>query len=132
MRYYYYTSKVSRTFNLARIFIILFVVLVLAYSFIISPLLENSNERIVTATVTDKHPSPNSGEYLIFCKDSSGETLVFRNEDSLIKGKFNSSDFYGQIEVGKTYNFTIVGSRVPFLSMYPNIISFAKVHEAID
>lgn len=132
MRYYYYTQKASKIYNLARIFVVLFFVLILAFSFIIEPIWENSNEREITATVTDKHPSPDSGEYLIFCKDSSGETLVFRNEDSLIKGKFNSSDFYGQIEIGKTYNFTIVGSRVPFLSMYPNIISFTKIHEAID
>lgn len=130
MRNYYYTQKASRIFNLARIIVILFFALIFVFGLIVEPLWENSNERTITATVTDKHPSPDSGEYLIFCVDALGETIVLRNEDSLLKGKFNSSDFYGKIEIGKTYKFTIVGSRVPFLSMYPNIISFSKVHEA--
>jgi cytosine/adenosine deaminase-related metal-dependent hydrolase len=43
-----------------------------------------------------------------------------------MQGKFNSSDIYGSIEVGKKYTFVIVGERSGFLSMYPNIVKVVE------
>ncbi len=56
--------------------------------------------------------------YLVF---TDKETLC--NKDSLMYLKFNSSDIYGEIQPGATYRFNVYGWRIPFLSMYRNIIS---------
>jgi len=77
------------------------------------------------ATVTDKvlgkervvYSSSNS-KYLIY-----GNNETYQDTDSLWLGKFNSSDLYGHIQTGHTYQFTVIGWRVPFLSWYRNIIS---------
>lgn len=59
-----------------------------------------------------------STKYLIY--PEKGEPL--QNEDALFHGKFNSSTVYGEIEKGKCYRFKVYGWRVPFLSMYKNIV----------
>lgn len=56
-------------------------------------------------------------KYLVFC-----ENETFELTDSLLYGKFNSSDMYGNIQSGKTYTFKVVGWRNHFASMYRNII----------
>lgn len=61
-------------------------------------------------------------------KDGSCRYLVFtdkgvlQNSDTILRGKFDSSDVYAGIKVDKTYDFTTVGFRIPFFSMYPNIL----------
>lgn len=47
---------------------------------------------------------------------------VFQVSDTIIKRKFNSSDTFGSLEEGGIYNFTTIGFRVGFFSMFPNII----------
>jgi hypothetical protein len=61
------------------------------------------------------------GKYLIFTK---AET--FENTDRLVLWKFNSSDLYGLLKVGKAYEAKVVGFRIPFLSWYRNIVSFRE------
>lgn len=63
-----------------------------------------------------------SGKYLIFT-----ENEVFQNTDSILYGKFNSSDLYGSLEAGKTYKLKVYGWRIRFLSMYRNIITVDEV-----
>ena len=83
---------------------------------------------IVVTTVTDKERvTYNSGEtidskYLIFT-----EAETFECTDQFIVGKFNSSDVYGMIKEGKKYKFTVYGVRVPFMSMYRNIVNVEEV-----
>lgn len=86
-----------------------------------------SNENVETITVTEKErvQDGDTSRYLIFTEDDG----VFENTDSLFHGKFNSSDVYGQIEPGKTYEVTTFGYRIPFLSMYPNIVEIEVVDE---
>lgn len=74
----------------------------------------------VTATVTDKvvKNDGNSSTYLIFTDKG-----VFENSDSLVNGKWDSSDVYSEIKKGKTYVFHVRGIRNHFLSWYPNILS---------
>lgn len=60
--------------------------------------------------------------YLIFTDKG-----VFENTDSLFKFKFNSSDMHNELQPGKTYKATIVGPRIRFLSMYPNVIKAQEV-----
>lgn len=74
-------------------------------------------------TVTNKEVknSRKSSKYLVFCKDKNGETKVLEDTDTWFLLKFNSSDIYGSIEVGKTYTFKTRGIRLRLLSWYPNI-----------
>ena len=81
--------------------------------------------RDVTVTITNEanvcRSSGNgvqSCQYLIY---TSGGT--FSDSDSLLSGKFNSSDVYGQLQIGHTYTLKVRGYRIPFLSDYPNIIA---------
>jgi len=79
-------------------------------------------ERIVESDGNDT-----SSKYLIFTRLENGKTRVFENTDSLIEWKFNSSDIYGDIEEGKTYDLKTYGWRAPLLSMYENVISIKEV-----
>lgn len=51
------------------------------------------------------------------------ENEVFKIEDNLFIGKFNSSDLYNQIEIGKQYKIKTTGVRNNFMSWYRNINS---------
>lgn len=62
-------------------------------------------------------------KYLI---DVGENAPVMQNSDAFLHGKFNSSTVYMNLEKGRCYQFEIYGWRVPFLSMYPNIISYAE------
>ncbi len=77
------------------------------------------NVNTYTVTVEDKESIRSKGgsKYLIFT-----DKEVFQNTDSWLKGKFNSSDFYRDLKVGKRYHIKTIGFRVPFLSWYKNII----------
>lgn len=65
-------------------------------------------------------------QYLIFT-----DKEVFVNEDSLLEGKFNSSDFYRDIHVDQCYTFEVYGWRIPVFSSYRNIATFTKVDCAV-
>lgn len=92
-----------------------------------------------TIVVTDKEriieqPKNNKTQYksyyLVWGTDIyTGEEYTFSNKDSLIRMKFNSSDIQGKLHVGETYVVTIVGVRIPYLSMYQNIIFAEKFND---
>ena len=56
-----------------------------------------------------------------------GQTVVYKNTDNILRGKWNSSEMQGELEVGSTYQVNLVGYRVPLLSWYENIIEAEKV-----
>ena len=62
-----------------------------------------------------------SNKYLIFTDKG-----VFENTDSFVEFKFNSSDLYSEIEEGKSYNFKVYGWRIPFFSMYKNVVKIVE------
>ena len=70
-------------------------------------------ERVCTST--------DSGQSCRFLEYFGDET--FQNVDSLLFMKWNSADVHREIVAGKTCNLKVVGWRVPFLSMFRNIIS---------
>lgn len=86
-------------------------------------------------TVTDKGIKRSKGikrygdddKYLVYTKDENGNSQVFEITDNILAGRFNSSDVYAEIEIGKTYKFTVGGSRNQVMSWYPNIYSFEEV-----
>ncbi|MBW7977988.1 DUF1523 family protein [Bacillus velezensis] len=83
------------------------------------------NENTYEIKVTDKETktSGDSSKYLIFGDDEKGTAKVFENTDAIFARKFNSSDLYAEIEVGKTYEFKTIGFRNPFMSSYENIMT---------
>ena len=85
------------------------------------------NDHTYTITITDKERVnvDDDSKYLVFGKTSNGEVVVLENTDTLVRGKFNSSNLYGQIEIGQTYTFTVVGFRFPLFSIYENIIKIS-------
>jgi hypothetical protein len=84
------------------------------------------NKESTTVTVQEKwikNYSKNS-TYLI-----STEKGVYEISDLMFIGKFNSSDLYARLQVGKTYEITSTGYRNHFFSMYKNINSIKEITE---
>jgi hypothetical protein len=123
MRYSYYSRRKTSSGELIFYLVILMIGIVVALS---EGIIKCCNERTITTTVTDKgvkrHGESND-KYLVYTDDGTYEIT-----DSLFWPRFDSSDLYGCIEVGKTYQFTVAGYRVPLLTMYPNIYE-AKAKE---
>lgn len=72
--------------------------------------------------VTDKDRTSNSeGKSSMRVYTSCG---TFEVADSLFIGRWDSADVYADIEVGETYDFTVRGWRVGFLSHFPNIDTY--------
>lgn len=69
------------------------------------------------STETDKKTHDVKSTYLIFTDHG-----VFRNDDAGWFAKFDSSDFYGNLDVGKRYDLKVYGWRIAILTMYPNIV----------
>lgn len=115
--------KKSRVF----IEIIILVIVIAAVVFASITMSFNDTEYVVTVTEKERIVSDDSSRYLIFAEDVQGNVIVFENTDSLLRGKFDSSNMQGEIKEGETYVFTVIGYRVPFLSMYQNIISIEDV-----
>lgn len=99
------------------------ILLVLQFVFV------KSTKETTVVTVTDKErivetdaDGKATSKYLIFT-----DKETFECSDEIMVGKFNSSDFYGQIHKDSTYKFTVYGWRIPFFSSYRNIINLEKV-----
>ena len=84
--------------------------------------------RVITATVTDKgiKAEGQSSTYLIYTRDDADNIEVMMVKDNLFAGRFDASDDYAAIEVGKKYRFTVRGPRMRFLSWYPNIYDYEE------
>lgn len=95
------------------------------------PINKVSNKREVTAIVTDKvvKNSSNQSRYLVFTEDKEWNINTYEITDSLLAGRFNSSDLYASIKIGSEYKFEIGGSRNQFLSWYPNIYFYELIEE---
>lgn len=89
----------------------------------------NFNDAVYTVTITQKESvtDNNNHMYLIFAKDKYGNSLVFKNTDSLLRGKNNSSNVYIDLQEGHTYKLTTIGARIPIFSMYENIIDYSEI-----
>lgn len=89
------------------------------------------NDTEYTVTIVEKElvnyfsEGDADSKYLIYCEDENGETLVFENTDNWLRGKWDSSDIYAKLKVGETYTVTVIGIRIPFFSMYQNIVNIS-------
>lgn len=52
---------------------------------------------------------------------------VLHVEDSILSWTFSSSDTYAKMKVGKTYHVKTRGHRVPFFSLFPNVVEAKEV-----
>lgn len=80
---------------------------------------------VVTSKVTKTErvcSSSSDCKYLVYT-----EQEVFKNTDTTLRMKWNSSDLYGKTLVGQTYAFKVYGLRIGFLSTYRNIVSMESV-----
>ena len=103
--------------------------LILIFSIIITFIAcTNYNEHTYTVKVNDKErvQYDKENKYLIYCKNKGGETIVLENTDNWLRGKVNSSDFYAELEIGETYNVTVIGFRFPVCNYYENVISYEQ------
>lgn len=78
-------------------------------------------EHPTACRVTDKDRTKSS--------DGSSDARVYTDNcgtfqvgDSLFEGHWSSADTFASIDPGETYDFKTRGWRVPFLSMFPNIV----------
>jgi hypothetical protein len=99
--------------------ITLFIVGLLA----ISPMYAYLTDETITVTIKDKERIVTgsgtgiSSKFLVY---TDGE--VFENTDSLWYWKWDSADVQNELEVGQTYTVKVYGWRVPFLSMFRNVV----------
>ena len=98
------------------------IALVLIGAFIYPFIMYSSSKTVKDCIVkTERVVNNNESKYVIF-----GKNEVYENTDSLLRLKFNSSDFYRDIEAGKCYTFKVQGWRIPFFSSYRNIYQIIK------
>lgn len=108
------------------------IVIFMLFTIVGSQVIFNFNDTEYIIKVTDKDRVYGSGDsssskYLVFGDDENENSLVFENTDCFIRFKWNSSNIQGHLKEGNTYKITVVGYRVPFFSMYQNIIKVEEV-----
>lgn len=79
-----------------------------------------------TITVSDKYTSTNSCGKNSTCtvkRIETSEGEVFKVEDEIMFWHFDSANTYAKLQKGSTCEIKYYGWRVPFLSMFQNIVS---------
>lgn len=126
----------GRSIDPGRFVMGVFMVIILALTltaFSVKALNNVSNKHEVEIQVerafTKRSPSSEKSkeQYLITGKDKDGNVQSFKITDTLLLGKFNSTDIFGSITEGKYYRFVVYGWRIPILSEYPNIKSVEEI-----
>lgn len=84
---------------------------------VIYPVAVVHSRTTVQITVEDRERGTDSKPTLVFAEDET-----YKVKDSWLAGHFNSSDTYRDLRPGHTYSCKVQGWRVPFFSMYRNIL----------
>jgi hypothetical protein len=94
----------------------------------------SGNDRVETIHVTDKERVCDSNsdgsrdcQYLIYTDEGT-----YKNVDSILNGKHNSSDLYGKLKRDHAYSVKVEGYRSGWQSEYPNIIEIVEEVENTD
>ena len=113
---YYRRSRKSKVIAIVTVILVILITIPMSSNYY--------SEKSYKITVTGKEVknSIDDSKYLIFAKTENGETKTFSIEDNVIKWRWNSSDVYGDVEIGKTYEIKVIGWRIPIISSYENIM----------
>lgn len=87
---------------------------------IIDIAIQLATKTVVVDIITDKER--HDGFYIVY-----GDNKVYKNVDTWVYSKFNSSDIQRRLKKGKSYNLTICGFRFPIFSDYQNIIKIEEI-----
>ena len=100
--------------------IILFVVIVFFPIATVSVLYQYGTADTARITVTDKERvcDKDDCKWLVFTSNNG----VYQNSDAFFHFKFDSADVQASLVPGNSYFVDYYGWRIPFLSMYPNIV----------
>lgn len=78
-----------------------------------------------TAGRTDSSGNSSGSSTRVYTEDCG----VLSVEDRFLIGHFNSADIYAQIDEGGTYEFDVIGKRIPFFSTFQNIVAVREAGE---
>ena len=102
------------------------IAIILCIGFMVAtPFIQRATATTVIITVEDKgtkRSGSNMDKYLIYTDNGTYEIT-----DSIAFFRWNSSDLFGSLKVGSTYECTVCGFRNPFLSSYENIITATEI-----
>lgn len=94
-------------------------ILIIVVGSLIYPVLYINSVDTTTIEVVDKGTKYNNGDekYLIY-----SENEVYQVTDSILLLHFRVSDVYNNVKIDKVCNVKTYGWRLPFFSMYKNIV----------
>lgn len=127
MRYNHPLTKATMKHNtLIAIAIILFILFIGFFITIGVTYALTSSRSTFTVIGKENTYQGKSTKYLVY-----NDITTYEISDSIVYMRFDSSDVYGKVTVGKTYEAKLQGFRLPILSMYPNIITLKEI-EPLD
>ena len=111
-----------------RIFLLPVVVVALLALLLSGPVIWYTHGTLETRTETIQHKERvcsggRSGDCFWIVFTDLGE---YQNSDSLLHLKFNSTTLQRELPLGEEITFITYGRRVPFFSMYPNIVKIQE------
>jgi len=102
---------------------IIFIIIAIIIIFQMIYAYSTKTNKIITIKNLNYFRSSNKGYNLIL--DTNNNTYQITNSTYYLF--FTSAELYQELEINKTYNITYYGFRIPFMSMYPIIISATKI-----
>lgn len=87
---------------------------------IVLTLAMNFNETERTCTISGKESvrQEEGNQYRVYTEDCG----TLQVSDSLLRMRWDSADTFGTLKEGSEVTVTTIGYRIPFLSMFPNIL----------
>ena len=111
-------KQICRKINISNVVSILIIFFMLVFIFLLL-LFNYLNPKSYTIEIKDKFIKNDgkSSKYLVV--DTNNTT--YEISDLLFIGKFNSTDIYNSIDIGKSYKIYTTGFRIHVFSLYQNI-----------
>ena len=111
-------KQICRKINISNVVSILIIFFMLVFIFL-SLFFNYLNPKSYTIEIKDKFIKNDrkSAKYLVV--DTNNTT--YEISDLLFIGKFNSTDIYNSIDIGKSYKIYTTGFRIHVFSLYQNI-----------
>lgn len=116
-------NNINLVFNITIIIVMVSIFAVTSYIY------EYSNSRELIIEVKDKYVknNDNNDKYIIIDTENNAYEIT----DLFFIWKFNSTDIYSSLEIGKAYKISITGIRCRIFSKYPNINKVESKEEVL-